>query len=210
MTTATVPATTTSPATNAVLVLSTYNAANKPMVIDLDGKLLQIISVSSIKNSNCNLKVISTTISISIRNFRIWRWSNCSLWLWSDFDGPVLVFWWSWLEQSSSKSFNSFEWKKILISGQQDCWMQACPSKRYEFWFLYGGLQFVHPANAKSIAMLWPKSLHWLSYVSESSHIEISRNPAENYVALKIRWSRFWNCWIISILTSGNLWAWKL
>ena len=41
MTTATVPATTTSPATNAVLVLSTINAANKPMVIDWDGKLLQ-------------------------------------------------------------------------------------------------------------------------------------------------------------------------
>ena len=47
MTTVTVPATTTSPATNAVLVLSTYNAANKPMVVDWDGMLLQITSYNS-------------------------------------------------------------------------------------------------------------------------------------------------------------------
>ena len=40
MTTATAPATTTSPATNAVLVLSTYNSANKPMVIDWDGEFI--------------------------------------------------------------------------------------------------------------------------------------------------------------------------
>ena len=33
------PATTTSSATNAVLVLSTWNAANKPMVISWNGKL---------------------------------------------------------------------------------------------------------------------------------------------------------------------------
>ena len=40
VTTPTAPATTTSPATNAVLVLSTSNAANKPMVIDWDGELI--------------------------------------------------------------------------------------------------------------------------------------------------------------------------
>ena len=40
VTTATVPATTKPPATNAVLVLSTYNSANKPMVIDWDGELI--------------------------------------------------------------------------------------------------------------------------------------------------------------------------
>ena len=38
VTTATTPATTTSPITNAILVLSTSNAANKPMVIEWDGK----------------------------------------------------------------------------------------------------------------------------------------------------------------------------
>ena len=38
MTTSTAPATTTPPATNVVLLLSTYNSANKPMVIDWDGK----------------------------------------------------------------------------------------------------------------------------------------------------------------------------
>ena len=40
VTTVTPPATTTSPAANAVLVLSTRSIANKPMVIDWDGKLL--------------------------------------------------------------------------------------------------------------------------------------------------------------------------
>ena len=53
ITTVTVPATTTSPTTNAVLVLSTRNAANKPIFIDWEGKLLQIKSVYSIKNSYC-------------------------------------------------------------------------------------------------------------------------------------------------------------
>ena len=38
MTTSTAPATTTSPATNAVLVLSTRHVANKPMVISFDGE----------------------------------------------------------------------------------------------------------------------------------------------------------------------------
>ena len=38
VTTPTVPATTISPASNAVLVLSTWNVANKPMVIDWDGE----------------------------------------------------------------------------------------------------------------------------------------------------------------------------
>ena len=38
--TSTAPATTTSPATNAVLVLSTLNSSNKPMVIDWDGELI--------------------------------------------------------------------------------------------------------------------------------------------------------------------------
>ena len=32
--------TTTSPTANAVLVLSTYNNANKPMVVDFNGKLV--------------------------------------------------------------------------------------------------------------------------------------------------------------------------
>ena len=69
MTTVTVPATTTSPATNAVLVLSTYNAANKPMVIDWDGMLLQIISYNlcvrmQLKIQTVIFKVISMTISI--------------------------------------------------------------------------------------------------------------------------------------------------
>ena len=40
ITTPSAPATTTSPATNAVLVLSTKNAANKPMVIDWDGEFI--------------------------------------------------------------------------------------------------------------------------------------------------------------------------
>ena len=40
VTTSTTPTTTTSPTTNAVLVLSTSNAANKPMVIDWDGELI--------------------------------------------------------------------------------------------------------------------------------------------------------------------------
>ena len=40
VTTATSPSTTTSPATNAVLVLSTTNSANKPMVIDWDGEFI--------------------------------------------------------------------------------------------------------------------------------------------------------------------------
>ena len=44
-TTSTAPATTTSPVTNAVLVLSTSNAANKPMVIDWDGKRVILQSV---------------------------------------------------------------------------------------------------------------------------------------------------------------------
>ena len=37
ITTATVPATTTPPAQNAVLVLSTYESSNKPMIIDFEG-----------------------------------------------------------------------------------------------------------------------------------------------------------------------------
>ena len=45
----TTPAATTSPTTNAVLVLSTYNAANKPMVIDCDGEF--IIANKEIKPS---------------------------------------------------------------------------------------------------------------------------------------------------------------
>ena len=40
VTTPTAPTTTASPATNAVLVLSTSNAANKPMVIDWDGEFV--------------------------------------------------------------------------------------------------------------------------------------------------------------------------
>ena len=38
MTTATVPATTTSPTGNAVLVLSTNRSSNKPMIVDFEGK----------------------------------------------------------------------------------------------------------------------------------------------------------------------------
>ena len=38
MTTATVPATTTSPTGKAVLVLSTYYSSNKPMIVDFEGK----------------------------------------------------------------------------------------------------------------------------------------------------------------------------
>ena len=38
MTTATVPATTTSPTGNAVLVLNTYNSNNKPFIVDFNGK----------------------------------------------------------------------------------------------------------------------------------------------------------------------------
>ena len=40
ITTATVPATTTPPAQNAVLVLSTYESSNKPMIIDFEGQLV--------------------------------------------------------------------------------------------------------------------------------------------------------------------------
>ena len=40
----TTPITTTSPTTNAVLVLSTYNAANKPMIVDFNGKLNNYMS----------------------------------------------------------------------------------------------------------------------------------------------------------------------
>ena len=40
VTTPTVPQTTTSPVANAVLVLSTYNSTNKPMIIDFDGKII--------------------------------------------------------------------------------------------------------------------------------------------------------------------------
>ena len=40
MTTPIAPATTTSPTTNAVLVLSTNNAASKPMIIDFDGEFI--------------------------------------------------------------------------------------------------------------------------------------------------------------------------
>ena len=40
VTTSTAPATTTSPTTNAVLVLSTSNIANKPMVIDWNGRFI--------------------------------------------------------------------------------------------------------------------------------------------------------------------------
>ena len=36
--TSTVPQTTTSPVANAVLVLSTFEYANRPMIIDFDGK----------------------------------------------------------------------------------------------------------------------------------------------------------------------------
>ena len=39
ITTATIPATTTPPAQNAVLVLSTYESSNKPMIIDFEGQL---------------------------------------------------------------------------------------------------------------------------------------------------------------------------
>ena len=38
MTTTSLPETTTSPTANAVLVLSTQNGANKPMIVDFDGK----------------------------------------------------------------------------------------------------------------------------------------------------------------------------
>ena len=38
VTTTSLPETTTSPTANAVLVLSTNNAANKPMIVDFDGK----------------------------------------------------------------------------------------------------------------------------------------------------------------------------
>ncbi len=38
VTTSTAPATTPQPSANAVLVLSTYKTANKPMVVDFDGK----------------------------------------------------------------------------------------------------------------------------------------------------------------------------
>ena len=38
VTTTSLPETTTSPTANAVLVLSTKNAANKPMIVDFDGK----------------------------------------------------------------------------------------------------------------------------------------------------------------------------
>ena len=40
ITTATVPVTTTPPAHNAVLVLSTYESSNKPMIIDFEGQLV--------------------------------------------------------------------------------------------------------------------------------------------------------------------------
>ena len=43
VTTATVPATTTSPTGNAVLVLSTYNGNNKPMIVDFNGKFKYFI-----------------------------------------------------------------------------------------------------------------------------------------------------------------------
>ena len=50
LTTPTAPATTTSPATNAVLVLSTSKSANKPLVIDWDGKFIENnISLSEFK-----------------------------------------------------------------------------------------------------------------------------------------------------------------
>ena len=61
MTTATAPATTTSPATNAVLVLSTRNTANKPMVIDWDG---EFISKNDEMVSNYHIQVITMIISI--------------------------------------------------------------------------------------------------------------------------------------------------
>ena len=38
VTTTSLPDPTTSPTANAVLVLSTWNAANKPMVVDFEGK----------------------------------------------------------------------------------------------------------------------------------------------------------------------------
>ena len=43
LTTATVPATTTSPTSNAVLVLSTRNSNNKPMIVDFEGRLKDFI-----------------------------------------------------------------------------------------------------------------------------------------------------------------------
>ena len=48
MTTATVPSTTTSPTGNAVLVLSTYNANNKPMIVDFNGKFKNLTSLRDI------------------------------------------------------------------------------------------------------------------------------------------------------------------
>ena len=61
ITTPTTPATTTSPTTNAVLVLSTNNAANKPLVIDWNG---EFILKNNQKNSNRHIQVITMMISI--------------------------------------------------------------------------------------------------------------------------------------------------
>ena len=47
VTTLTTQATTISPTTNAVLVLSTRYGSNKPMVIDWDGKLIFELEMSS-------------------------------------------------------------------------------------------------------------------------------------------------------------------
>ena len=43
MTTATVPATTTSPTGNAVLVLNTYKSNNKPFIVDFNGKFHKLL-----------------------------------------------------------------------------------------------------------------------------------------------------------------------
>ena len=40
VTSPTVPQTTTNPVTNAVLVLNQYDSANKPMIVDFDGKII--------------------------------------------------------------------------------------------------------------------------------------------------------------------------
>ena len=61
VTTSTAPATTTSPNTNAVLVLSTSNAANKPMIIDWDGKFIK-------ENNQINQNRQAITMMISISN----------------------------------------------------------------------------------------------------------------------------------------------
>ena len=66
MTTPTVPPTTTSPATNAVLVLSTSNAANKPMVIDWDGEFT--FANKELKSKH-HIQV--TTMMISILNMAL-------------------------------------------------------------------------------------------------------------------------------------------